>query len=381
MAYQPAFGGGPVHPTTLAIIQKYGSAVDQKLAHEHNLKVAGSTGSQDAVNTHVHEEEEGTSPRASLTPDTNRDVGESKRNGPFNLPGLPNEIKNMIFASVAAHDPAIVYANIRIENFGTRRAKVKITKGDNDIKSNFRNIENLAKAVPEFRPFLEDELGELRTIASDPTTYLRGRQDLMVFNFREAKKDRSRPYYEWKKHSIISGRIRNRHGLTAPSVKNIGIRCFRNDATTMACISECWPQDNKNISAHVNELFCPTELASLTKVFSHVESVFVLLMLQNSDIQGETKLTKVMLKELMADFKRVAIRDKLAIFEDKDREWVEISESTATEKGLRRQYLSVFELLRKTRRSFLKVNNGIIEAVFPRRKVEFRVLVASYYIK
>ncbi|KAF9871241.1 hypothetical protein CkaCkLH20_11162 [Colletotrichum karsti] len=296
------------------------------------------------------------------------------------FPQLPPEIKNMILEAAVNYDPAMVWAEIRLEGQGPQ-ARAKISSGKQKEKSEFQQLFKLAKAFPDFKRFIEHKLGlgvDFKSISKNPGLAVRGAKDLLVFTM---EKSSTVMPDNWLQYARQCKRYLRSHGIVAPNVRNIAIRFDQEKLHGLKCRLQCWPTLTDMTRGHMDMKFCPFELAAFAKNFSHVENVFVVVLLKTTHFKTtnlKIKKTKAEVKDFVERKEREARHQGLMTFTDQKRTWVEVKNSHSLNNELISSVTDVFNALKKTREAFIMQDNKIKYPEFPRENVGFRVLMAPY---
>ncbi|KAF6794255.1 hypothetical protein CMUS01_16020 [Colletotrichum musicola] len=278
----------------------------------------------------------------------------------------------MIFATAANYNPAVVYAELKMIPAGEYPKKITFSSGRNRERSEFRQLRNLAVAIPEFRAFLEAQLGKtFDLLGRYPLKAIRGDKDILVISFH-----RFPGFLNWRAQAVLSGFNYRTHGISQQNVRNVGLSIAPTHLDNMACHVDC--RHDRRIP------LCPLRLAAFLKNFSHLENVFLLIKVKSADVAriaaADGSSARANLDMVLEEKMALARRDGLAVFEDTRRTWVEIPNTRA---GRRHFFFQgdVFNLLDVARASYLKREASLAQTFFPPDKVGFRVLVSSWFLR
>ncbi|KAJ3960873.1 hypothetical protein N0V92_002426 [Colletotrichum tropicale] len=281
------------------------------------------------------------------------------------FPRLPPEIKNMILESAVNYSPAVVHARCILRGSGSgpktsTSGVVKFQASHFTKTSEFKELMKLGGAIPDFKSFIEHKFGaKFESLRGNVHLALRGNQDILALDMRLGMP------MDWEYRASGLFRRHNAYGICEPGIRNIGVYY------------------NGQSREHLDLPFCPYELAMLSKNFSHIQNVFVLIVLKpNHFVRHETaEVTIDEVKEWVRRRQGEARQKSLAVFQDQQRTWVEIQNVKGVNDQLVSSITEVFNLLNQTKNAFNMRHSNIKDSVVPRQDVGFRVLASNFWMK
>ncbi|KAF4850522.1 hypothetical protein CGCSCA4_v003753 [Colletotrichum siamense] len=279
------------------------------------------------------------------------------------FPRLPPEIKNMIL-------------EVRTQDVDQWRGEVQASHFTKT--SEFKELMKLGGAIPDFKSFIEHKFGaKFESLRGNVHLALRGNQDILALDMRLGMP------MDWEYRASGLFRRHNAYGVCEPGIRNIGVYYNGQRCKSLACMIRCWPHVTNNSREHLDLPFCPYELAMLSKNFSHIQNVFVLIVLKpNHFVRHETaEVTIDEVKEWVRRRQGEARQKSLAVFQDQQRTWVEIKNVKGVNDQLVSSITEVFNLLNQTKNAFNMRHSNIKDSVVPRQDVGFRVLASNFWMK
>ncbi|KAK2755797.1 hypothetical protein CKAH01_17287 [Colletotrichum kahawae] len=300
---------------------------------------------------------------------------------PFSIfhlfPRLPPEIKNMILESAVNYSPAVVHAKCTLRSgfWMVSSGVVKFQASHFTKTSEFRELIKLGDAIPDFRSFIEHKFGvKFESLRGNVHLALRGSQDILALDLKIRKGT------NWADHAMELFRQCNAYGIHEPSIRNIGVYFNDQRCKSLECKVRCWPYLTSNSREHLKLPFCPNELSMFSKNFSHIQNVFILIVLKPKHFirHGSTQVTINEVKEWVQQRQGEARQKSLAVFHDQQRTWVEIENVKGVNDQLASSITEVFNLLKQTEKEFNIRHSNIKDSVVPRQDVGFRVLASNF---
>ncbi|KAH9226614.1 hypothetical protein K456DRAFT_1730878 [Colletotrichum gloeosporioides 23] len=287
------------------------------------------------------------------------------------FPRLPPEIKNMILESAVNYSPAVVHARCILRGSGpgpktSTSGVVKFQASHFTKTSEFKELMKLGGAIPDFKSFIEHKFGaRFESLRGNVHLALRGNQDILALDMRLGV-----VMMNWGIRATELSRRHNAYGIHEPGIRNIGIYFNDQKCKSLECRVRCWPHVTNDSREHLNVPFCSFELAMFSKNFSHIQNVFLFVVLKPNHFVRHHQTTEVTIdevKEWVRQRQGEARQKNLAVFHDQQRTWVEIENVKGVNDQLVRPITEVFNLLKQTKSVFNMRHSNIKDSVVSRQ--------------